>query len=98
MSPEGDEIQQEFAEAQERWRQAILAHRMAPPDGGFSVRLSELADAARAEAVVCVRRTVRALSGRRIGRLVSSRTGCSPGRLVAGRRGCGSASTPRWPS
>ena len=49
----GDEIQQEFAEAQERWRQAIHAHRMAPPDGGFSVRLSELADAARAEAVVC---------------------------------------------
>ena len=53
MSAEGDEIQQEFAEAQERWRQAIHAHRMAPPDGDFSVRLSELADAARAEAVVC---------------------------------------------
>jgi len=53
MSAGGDEIQPEFAEAQERGRRAVLAHRMAPPDGGFSVPMSELADAARAKAIVC---------------------------------------------
>jgi hypothetical protein len=52
---ESDEIQAEFAAAQERWRQAIHAHRMAPPDAGFSERLAELADAARTEAAICRR-------------------------------------------
>ncbi len=52
---ESDEIQAEFAAAQERWRRAIHAHRMAPPDAGFSERLAELADAARTEAAICRR-------------------------------------------
>lgn len=42
-----------FREAQDGWRQALETHRMAPPDGGFSARLSALADAAREEARVC---------------------------------------------
>src|SRR5665213_3061588 len=42
-----------FRDAQERWRDALTAHRLAPPDGGFSGRLSALAEAARAEADAC---------------------------------------------
>ena len=42
-----------FRDAQERWRDALAAHRLAPPDGGFSGRLSGLAEAARAEAEAC---------------------------------------------
>jgi hypothetical protein len=42
-----------FRDAQERWRDALAAHRLAPPDAGFSVRLSALAEAARVEAVAC---------------------------------------------
>jgi len=53
MSAESDLIQQEFAAAQERWRVAIHAHRVAPPDAGFSGRLADLAEAAREEAVIC---------------------------------------------
>jgi hypothetical protein len=49
----GDEIQAAFAEAQNAWRAALDAHRMAPPDAGFSARLAQLAEAARADAAVC---------------------------------------------
>ena len=42
-----------FRDAQERWRDALAAHRLAPPDAGFSWRLSGLAEAARAEAQAC---------------------------------------------
>jgi hypothetical protein len=42
-----------FRDAQERWRGALEAHRLAPPDSGFSVRLSGLAEAAGAEADAC---------------------------------------------
>ena len=45
--------QQAFRDAQQLWRGALEAHRLAPPDAGFSARLSELADAARAEAQAC---------------------------------------------
>src|SRR5580700_9635711 len=42
-----------FRDAQERWRDALAAHRLAPPDAGFSGRLSGLAAAARVEADAC---------------------------------------------
>jgi hypothetical protein len=42
-----------FRDAQERWRDALAAHRLAPPDAGFSGRLSALAEAARVEADAC---------------------------------------------
>ncbi len=42
-----------FSDAQERWRRALEAHRLAPPDAGFSARLTALADAAKAEASAC---------------------------------------------
>ena len=42
-----------FADAQQRWREALEAHRTAPPDAGFSERLAALADAACAEAEAC---------------------------------------------
>jgi hypothetical protein len=45
--------QETFRDAQKLWRGALQAHRLAPPDAGFSVRLSGLADAARAEARAC---------------------------------------------
>ena len=45
--------QQAFGAAQERWRRALEAHRLAPPDAGFSGRLAALADAAQAEAAAC---------------------------------------------
>src|SRR5579871_2125746 len=48
-----DEAQAAFAAAQEGWRRALAAHRLAPPDGGFSLRLAGLAAAARAEAGAC---------------------------------------------
>jgi hypothetical protein len=45
--------QEAFRGAQQLWRDALEAHRLAPPDSGFSVRLSGLAEAARAEADAC---------------------------------------------
>ena len=45
--------QQAFRDAQQLWRGALEAHRLAPPDAGFSGRLSGLAVAARAEAEAC---------------------------------------------
>jgi hypothetical protein len=46
-------LEGEFAKTQERWREVMRAHRMAPPDAGFSARLAELAAAAREQARVC---------------------------------------------
>lgn len=53
MSTGNDPIQAAFAAAQQRWRRAIQAHQLAPPDAGFSARLAELAAVAREEAEVC---------------------------------------------
>jgi len=50
---ESDRIQEAFARAQDVWRDAVHAHRTAPPDGGFSSRLAALSGAARIEAKVC---------------------------------------------
>jgi hypothetical protein len=49
----GDQAQAAFRNAQESWRRALEAHRLAPPDAGFSARLAGLATAARAEADAC---------------------------------------------
>ena len=48
-----DHAQVAFRDAQQLWRRALEAHRLAPPDSGFSARLAGLADAARAEAEAC---------------------------------------------
>jgi len=48
-----DAVQERFAAAQRRWRRVIEAHRLAPPDAGFSARLADLADAAREDALAC---------------------------------------------
>jgi hypothetical protein len=48
-----DHAQVAFRDAQQLWRGALEAHRLAPPDSGFSARLADLADAARAEAEAC---------------------------------------------
>src|ERR1039458_6456912 len=45
--------QEAFRGAQQLWRGALEAHRLAPPDAGFSGRLTGLAVAARAEAQAC---------------------------------------------
>jgi hypothetical protein len=50
---DAERLQAEFAAVQNRWVDAVDAHRMAPPDHGFSARLAALAAAARAEAEVC---------------------------------------------
>jgi len=42
-----------FREAQRGWAEALEAHRLAPPDAGFSSRLAALAAAARTEAQAC---------------------------------------------
>jgi hypothetical protein len=42
-----------FRTAQARWRDALEAHRLAPPDAGFSARLAALSEAAHAEADAC---------------------------------------------
>jgi hypothetical protein len=48
-----DRAQEAFRDAQARWGEALEAHRLAPPDAGFSVRLAALSEAARAEAEAC---------------------------------------------
>jgi hypothetical protein len=50
--PDG-RAQTAFRAAQDAWRSALTAHRLAPPDNGFSIRLGVLAAAARAEADAC---------------------------------------------
>jgi len=51
--PDEARAQAAFREAQEAWRSALQAHRLAPPDPGFSARLADLASAAHAEAAAC---------------------------------------------
>jgi hypothetical protein len=48
-----DQAQAAFREAQARWCDALDAHRLAPPDAGFSARLAALSEAAHAEADAC---------------------------------------------
>jgi len=53
MTAAEDRAQAAFRTAQARWREALEAHRLAPPDAGFSGRLLALAEAARVEAEAC---------------------------------------------
>jgi hypothetical protein len=48
-----EQAQRGFRDAQEEWRRALESHRLAPPDAGFSGRLSALASAAAAESLAC---------------------------------------------
>lgn len=48
-----EEIQAAFAGAQTAWATALRAHRLAPPDAGFSARVLALSRAAHAEALIC---------------------------------------------
>lgn len=43
----------EFKRGLDGWRQALEAHRLAPPDSGFSARLAGLATAASEQAKTC---------------------------------------------
>jgi hypothetical protein len=52
MPVDDDPIQAEFAATQGLWRGVVQAHRMAPPDAGFSARLADLAAVADAQAKV----------------------------------------------
>ena len=51
--PDDNDVQAAFQAAQRGWMSAIRAHRLAPPDAGFSARLLELSRAAHAEAEIC---------------------------------------------
>jgi hypothetical protein len=53
MIDAAEQAQAAFRKAQEEWRAALAAHRLAPPDAGFSARLAGLAAAAHAEAEAC---------------------------------------------
>jgi hypothetical protein len=55
MGIDDDPMQAEFAAVQVRWREAVQAHRMAPPDAGFSTRLADLAEVAHKQAETCRR-------------------------------------------
>ena len=48
-----EKAQAAFDRAQQEWRAALEAHRLAPPDAGFSARLAALFEAATAEAEAC---------------------------------------------
>lgn len=48
-----EEIQAAFKAAQSGWASALRAHRLAPPDAGFSSRILALSRAAHAEALIC---------------------------------------------
>jgi hypothetical protein len=48
-----ERAQAAFRAAQARWRNALEAHRRAPPDAGFSARLAAVSAAATAEAEAC---------------------------------------------
>jgi hypothetical protein len=48
-----EQAQRAFASAQHSWGEALAAHRLAPPDAGFSARLGALASSAAAEAGAC---------------------------------------------
>ena len=47
------QLLERFEEAEDQWGAAMRAHRLAPPDEGFSSRVRALGQAAGAEAVVC---------------------------------------------
>ena len=53
MTERDELLERAFAEIQGRWREVMRAHRLAPPDAGFSARLAELAAVAREEARIC---------------------------------------------
>ncbi len=54
MAPAAEKrAQAAFRSAQEAWADALAAHRLAPPDAGFSARLAALSAAAHAEARAC---------------------------------------------
>lgn len=55
MGIDDDPVQAEFAAVQSRWREVVQAHRMAPPDAGFSTRLADLAAVAQKQAEACRR-------------------------------------------
>jgi hypothetical protein len=46
-------VAEQFQLAQARWRGALKAHRLAPPDPGYAGRLAELAAACRDDAAAC---------------------------------------------
>jgi hypothetical protein len=48
-----EQVLNDFRDALGGWRMALEAHRMAPPDQGFSARLAGLAQAASEEARAC---------------------------------------------
>ncbi|HWX45360.1 MAG TPA: hypothetical protein VNY52_08560 [Solirubrobacteraceae bacterium] len=48
-----ERVLSDFRDALNGWRNALEAHRMAPPDHGFSTRLAGLARAASEEACAC---------------------------------------------
>ena len=48
-----ERAQAAFSAAQQSWRDALEAHRQAPPDAGFSARLAALSAAAKQEAEAC---------------------------------------------
>ena len=60
--------QQAFHDAQQLWRGALEAHRVAPPDAGFSARFRGLRLRRGRRLRLAGWRTVRGLGGRRIGR------------------------------
>ncbi len=43
----------QFSQALEDWREALEAHRLAPPDANFAQRLARLAEAAEEQARAC---------------------------------------------
>ena len=47
------QLMERFEQAEHQWGAAMRAHRLAPPDLGFSARLRSLAEVAAAEAAVC---------------------------------------------
>lgn len=53
QDPTDEQIQAAFQTAQQGWIDALKAHRLAPPDAGFSARLAALSTAAQAEAEIC---------------------------------------------
>ena len=48
-----ERVLEQFRQALEDWREALEAHRLAPPDTGFGQRLARLAEAAEEQARAC---------------------------------------------
>jgi hypothetical protein len=51
LSPERAQIMRAVRHASNEWAEAMRAHKLAPPDAGFALRLRSLADAAEREQV-----------------------------------------------